>query len=323
MPSQSQPIKLYDEDSRLTTFPIQRKSIWAYYKDSTKCYWTPEELNTSTDVQHYESVLTNGERHFVNHVLAFFAASDGIVNINLAKRFKKDIPILEVGYFYDFQTMIENIHAETYSILMDSIIPNQKEKTKLLNAVQTMPIIKKMSDYMFKCIDSTASLAERLLRMACVEGIFFTGCFCAIYWLQQRGLMPALSHSNEMIARDEALHTMFAMFMYTMIEKEFKLTNEQIKTIITEAVDLAKEFINEALPINLPGMNAVLMGEYIECQADNLVTLIDCEPIYGSKHEFGFMEQLNLTNRTNFFERRVSEYSKADKADSDEIADDF
>lgn len=316
------PIKLYPADSRLTTFPIFRPSLWSYYQDAYKCFWTPEEISVSTDVSHYESKLTQGERHFVKYVLAFFAASDGIVNLNLARRFKKDVKILEAGYFYDYQIMMENIHAHTYSILLDAIIPSKIEKEYLLNAITTMPVIKKMSNYMFRCIDSDEPFAKRLLRMACVEGIFFTGCFCAIYWLQNRGLMPALGHSNELIARDEALHTMFAMFLYTLLDDRFKLTQDEIYAIIREAVELAKEFIREALPNGLSGMNADLMSAYIECQADNLVTLIDLPPIYGSKHDFGFMEQINLKNRTNFFERRVSEYSKVQNADDGKFAED-
>ncbi len=315
---------LYPEDARLTTLPIFRPAVWEWYKDAYKCFWTVEEISTSMDVTHYLK-LTPGEQHFVKHILAFFAASDGIINLNLAQRFKKDVGMLEAGYFYDFQIAMENVHAHTYALLLDAIIPTKKERDRLMNAVATMPIITKMSDYMFKCIESDAPFAERLLRMACVEGIFFTGCFCAIYWLQNRGLMPALGHSNELIARDEALHTMFAMFLYTMQREDCKLNDDEVAKIVCEAVDLAKEFIREALPSGLSEMNSELMIPYIECQADNLVTLIDIQPIYGSKHDFHFMEQINLTNRTNFFERRVSEYSKAMHADTGDysIATDF
>lgn len=312
--NEESPIKLIPEDSRLTTFPIARPQIWAYYQDAYKCFWTVEEISISADIFHYDTKLNPGEKHFVKHVLAFFAASDGIVNLNLVERFKKDLKILEVGYFYDFQIMMENIHAHMYSILLDAIIPNKTEKEILLNAINTMPIIQKMSQYMFKCIDSEASFPERLLRMACVEGIFFTGCFCVIYWLANRGLMPALGHSNELIARDEALHTMFAMMLYTMCTN--KLPQDHVYSIFAEAVNLATEFIAEALPNGLIGMNASMMTDYIKCQADNLITLIDLPKLYGVVHDFGFMEQINLTNRTNFFERRVSEYSKTKNADS-------
>lgn len=313
----SQPIALIPEDSRLTTFPIARPALWSYYQDATKCYWTVEEISPSLDIQHYETRLTDGERRFIQHVLAFFAASDGIVNLNLAKRFKEDVSILEANYFYDFQIAMENVHANTYSLLLDAIIPDREDRDRLLNAAQTMPVIKKMSAYMFKCMESDAPFADRLLRMACVEGIFFTGCFCAIYWLQNRGLMPALGHSNELIARDEALHTMFALFMYTMIEHDQQLSVARVHAVMTEAVELAKEFIIDALPEGLSEMNAELMIPYIECQADNLMSLIDVPVLYGSKHDFHFMEQINLTNRTNFFERRVSEYAKAQADTSD------
>lgn len=306
------------EDARLTTFPIARPQLFAWYQDAYKCFWTVEEISTSTDAIHYETKLTPDERRFVKHVLAFFAASDGIVNLNLAQRFKNDVRMLEAGYFYDFQIMMENVHAHTYSILLDSIIPSKSEREQLFNAIKTMPIITKMSNYMFQCINSEAMFAERLLRMACVEGIFFTGCFCAIYWLQNRGLMPALGHSNELISRDEALHTMFSMFLYGMLKPEHRLDKARIYDIFREAVDLAKEFIAEALPVGLVEMNAQLLVHYIENQADNLITLIGFPALYGSKHEFHFMEQINLTNRTNFFERRVSEYSKAKTADTND-----
>jgi ribonucleotide reductase beta subunit family protein with ferritin-like domain len=312
-------------DTRLTTFPIARPTLFEWYKDSTRCFWTVEEVSTTVDKMHYETKLTPGERHFVKHVLAFFAASDGIVNLNIAERFKKDVQMLEAGYFYDFQIMMENTHAHMYSILLSEIIPSNAERNTLLNAITTMPIITKMSNYMMKCVKSTAPFAERLLRQACVEGIFFTGCFCAIYWLAQRGLMPGLSMSNEFIARDEALHTMFAMFLYTMLHKEHKLSPDRVRKIVQKAVKLAIEFIREALPTGLAGMNADLMIPFIENQADNLITLIDIPPMYNSKHDFHFMDQQNLTNRTNFFERRVSEYSKVQQADDDdfEIGTDF
>jgi len=309
------PIDLIPEDGRLTTFPIARPDIFAWYTDSADCYWTVNELTLSEDPEHYKTRLSAGEQHFVKYVLAFFSASDGIICLNVSERFKKDIPILEVQYFYDYQIMMENVHAHTYSILLDAIIPSQTERETLLNAITTMPIITKMSKYMFRCIDSEAPFAERLLSMACVEGIFFTGCFCAIYWLQNRGLMPALGHSNELIARDEALHTMFAMYLYTLVKPELKLSRVEIVRVVSTAVDLAKEFIHEALPESLPEMSAELMIPYIECQADNLVSLIDSPPIYNASHNFTFMDQQNMCNRTNFFERRVSEYSKVSTAD--------
>lgn len=320
-----QPFHLIPEDQRLTTFPIpmRRRGLWKYYEDAYKSFWTTEEISLSKDVEHWETKLTPGQKRFVKYVLAFFAASDGIVNLNLAKRFKKDVKILEAGYFYDFQIMMENMHAHMYSLLLESLIPSKTEREELLNAIHTIPVIKKMGDFMFKCIDSDAPFAERLLRMACVEGVFFTGCFCAIYWLQNQGLMPGLGHSNELIARDEALHTYFAMYVYTLLEADHKLETSRIKEIVHEAVTLAKEFIADALPTGLAEMNAQLMGDYIESQADNLVTLIDCPVIYNAKHDFHFMEQINLQNRTNFFERRVSEYSKAQSAETEDFGTDF
>ncbi len=314
----AEPIELLPHDNRLTTFPLGRPNTWAWYVDALDCMWTHKEIDMSTDASDYAN-LTPGEQRFVKYILAFFAPGDGLVNLNLAERFKRDVKILEVSYFYDFQIAMENIHATVYSMLLDTIIPSASEKAILFNAVESMPIIKKISQYIEDCKNSTASFAERLLRMACVEGILFQGCFCVIYWLQNRGLMRGLGQSNELIARDEALHTMFAMHLYTMIRKELKLSQHQVNDIFREAVDLAKEFIAEALPNGLAGMNASLMWAYIECQADNLLTLIDLLPLYGSTHNLQFMEQLNLNNRTSFFERRVSEYSRVDTADTAEF----
>jgi ribonucleotide reductase beta subunit family protein with ferritin-like domain len=267
----------------------------------------------SEDVDHFKNKLSPQMQHCVKTILAFFAASDGIVNINLAKRFKEDIPILEANYFYDYQIMMENVHAHMYSLLLDSIVPDAVERDQLLNAVTTMPMITKMSQYMFKCIDSDAPLSERLLRMACVEGIFFTGCFCIIYLFQQKGLMPGLGQSNELIARDEALHTMFALFMYMSMDSQFYLSNERVYEIVTEAVDIAIEFVHTLLPEGFAFMNANLMIPYVQCCADNLLTLIEVPALYKTKHDFKFMDQINMDNRGNFFERRVSEYGKVTK----------
>lgn len=311
-------IKITEEDKRLTTFPIARPEIFRWYETAIKCYWTPDEIVFDDDRAHFQNKLTAGERHFVTHVLAFFAASDGIVNLNLASRFKNDIPILEVGYFYDFQIAMENIHAHTYSILLDKIIANAGERQKLLTAIRTMPVIKKMSDYMFHCIDSNEPFGARLLRMACVEGIFFQGCFCAIYWLQSRGLMPALGQSNELIARDEGLHTYFALFLYKNLTKP--LGGAVVERIFREAVDLASEFIDAALPVRLPEMNADLMKEYIQCCADNLLTLIDRPVIFRAKQRFHYMDQINMKNKTMFFERKVSEYAKKSTVETDQYA---
>ena len=305
---------IHPEDSRLTTLPIHRQGLWEWYKDAVRCFWVTEDVSCATDVLDYAHKLTKSEQHFVKYILAFFAASDGIVNINITKRFKEDVPIFEAGYFYDYQTMMENIHAEMYSIMLESIIPSQQERDDLRNAIYTMPIIAKISDYMYGCINSEASFAERCLQMACVEGILFTGCFCVIYWLQNRGLMPALGQSNESIAKDEALHTMFALTIYNLQRPECKLGANRVHEIMDNAVKLAKEFINLAIPAPMTGMNANLMSGYIECQADNLMTLIDIPLLYNTKHEFHFMEQINLTNRSNFFERKVVDYAKKKQA---------
>jgi ribonucleotide reductase beta subunit family protein with ferritin-like domain len=319
------PIELYPEDSRLTTFPLGRPQLFKWYEHAVKSFWTTSELDLSNDAQDYEFKLSPDEKHFVRYILAFFAASDGIVNLNLAERFRGEVKILEAAYFYNLQMAIEDIHAMTYSLLLDTIIPSPTERLHLLNAIKTMPIISKMSQYMFQCIDSGASFAERLLRMACVEGIFFTGCFCAIYWLQARGLMRGLGQSNELIARDEALHTLFALHIYKMIKPHLQLSIERVHALFREAVELASEFITEALPSGLSGINAGMMISYIKCQADNLATVIDVPVVYNAKHNLVFMEQINLRNRTNFFERKVSEYSKPISSDKTtfDVADIF
>ena len=294
-------MELHPEDGRLTTFPIHRPTIWKYYEDAQRMYWVPAEVSLSRDVNDFEK-LTNNEKKYIKHILAFFATSDGIVNINLAQRFKQEIPILEVGYFYDYQMMIENVHAHMYSILIDTLIKDLAEKQVILSELTTM------AEFIFKCVDSNDNLANRLLRMACVEGIFFTGCFCAIYWLQNRGLMPGLGHSNELISRDEALHTMFALHLYWMLPP---ISTVEIYGIFDEAVQIACKFIETALPDDLSEMNSTTMKEYIKSQADNLLSLIDTPKLYNSKNPYLFMEQINLQNHTNFFERRVSEYSKS------------
>lgn len=311
-------IKPIPGDRRLTFFPISRPGLFQYYKDAQRSFWTPEEIDFSKDREHYDTRLTPGQRRFVDHVLAFFAASDKIVNMNLAKRFKEDVPIIEAEAFYDIQMAIENVHAETYALQLDTIVTDTKRKNELLDSLNKIPSIKAMTDWMFACMSSDESFAKRLLRMACVEGIFFSGCFCAIYWLQNKGgLMPGLGHANELIARDEGLHTMFALFLYTMLDADAKPSQAEVHDIFDAAVQIAKTFIISALPEPLPEMNAALMSSYIEYVADNLLSLIDIKPLYGTKNPFPFMEQLNLENRTNFFERRVSEYSKPQSSDAD------
>jgi ribonucleotide reductase beta subunit family protein with ferritin-like domain len=315
------PFVLIPEDKRITTYPIphSRIGLWGWYKDAYRCYWTPDEIPLADDIVHYGR-LTDDERHFVNYVLAFFASADTIVNENLAARFRKDVGLFEAGYFYDYQIMMENIHAQAYSELLNTIISDQAQREYLLDAVKTIPAVTRMAEYMRATIASSAPLAERLLRMACVEGIFFTGCFCAIYWLKKRGLMPGLCFSNELIARDEALHTMFAMYLYDMLRAEYKLAPERVYEIFAESVDIAAEFITAALPIRLKEMNADLMIEYIQSRVDDMLSLIDLDPLYGVTHGFDFMSQQNHANRTNFFERRVSEYAKPAATDLSEFA---
>lgn len=269
--------------------------------------------------------LSPAQKHCVKFIIAFFASSDKIVNINIIERFKKDFPILEVGYFYDTQVSMENIHAHMYALLADTIIPDEAERNHILNAVTTIPVVAKMSEYMFKCISSDEPVAERILRMACVEGIFFTGCFCIIYWLTSKGLMPGLGQSNELIARDESLHTTFPLFLYSLFKPEFRLQHARIHEIFTDAVDIAVEFVRAAVPAGMAEMSPELMIPYVQCCANNLLALIGCPPLYNSKHNFAFMEQINLKNRSNFFERKVSEYSKVTVSDTseNEVARDF
>jgi ribonucleotide reductase beta subunit family protein with ferritin-like domain len=271
-------------------------------------FWSADEVDLSDDATHYAK-LTSGERHFVDFILAFFSASDGFVTNNL-DRFLVDVPILEARYFFEQQKAMENIHAHMYSELIESIIPDAVHRRELFQAVTGMPIITKITNYIAATTKSEAGFAERLLRMACVEGILFTGCFCAIYHFQQRGIMRGLAQSNGFIARDEALHTLFAVYLYGLIEQHHALRVTQIHEIVREFVVLAQEFINEALPEPISGMNKKLLCDYIEAQADNLVDLMGVKKIYETTHQFTFMFQQNLSNRTNFFERKVTDYMK-------------
>lgn len=306
------PIALIPEDSRLTTFPLARPEIFAWYESAVQTFWSHNQVVLTKDAIDYRDNLTPPMRHFVNYILAFFAAADGLVNANLCDRFKREIPILEVGYFYDFQMAIENIHAHTYSILLDSIITDAAARLELINGIQTIPIIAKLTQYIQATAVSTAPLAERLLRMACVEGIFFSGCFCAIFWLKKRGLMPGLVFSNEEISRDEGLHAQFAMFLLSKVDPKYRLGRAVIKNIVSDAVEnYAVPFVEAALPVDLPGMNSRLMIPYVKNQADCLIGLINEAPIYGCGYELDFMVQLNLTTKTEFFIVRNSQYSSA------------
>jgi ribonucleoside-diphosphate reductase subunit M2 len=297
---------LTEDISRFTTFPIRHDDIWSLYKKQVDCFWRSEEIDLSKDK--YEE-LTDDERYFINHILAFFAASDGIVIENLGVRFMTEVQVSEIRSFYAFQIMMETIHGETYSLLIDSYVKSDVEKDKLFNAIETFPCIKEKADWALKWIGSDSNFATRLVAFACVEGIFFSGSFCAIYWLKKRGLMPGLTFSNELISRDEGLHTEFAVLLHKKLQN--KCTT--IRQIIEEAVIIEKDFICESLPCRLVGMNSDLMSEYIEYVADRLALQLGSAKIYNTANPFSFMELISIEGKTNFFERRVGEYSLANK----------
>jgi ribonucleoside-diphosphate reductase subunit M2 len=309
----------HEDENRFVMFPVSDQTIWKMYKKQVDCFWRPEEIDTSKDLAFWDK-LSQNEQYFIKMVLAFFAASDGIVLENLGVRFMTEVQLPEAKAFYGFQIAMENIHSETYSILIDSYIKDAEEKTKLFQAITNFPCIEKKAKWAIKWIhDKKSNFATRLIAFACVEGIFFSGSFCSIYWLKKRGLMPGLTFSNELISRDEALHTEFAIYIYSRLEK--KLSKKKLQEIIEEAVTIEKEFINEALPCRLIGMNSVLMNQYIEFVADRLAIQLGNEAIYKSTNPFDFMEMISLEQKTNFFESRVSEYSLAEKSGKDEAFD--
>lgn len=299
---------LVEDPNRFVLFPIAHDDIWQFYKKSEASFWTAEEIDLSQDLSDWKK-LNDGERHFISHVLAFFAASDGIVNENLAVNFLSEVQYAEAKCFYGFQIMMENIHSETYSLLIDTYINDPKEKDRLLNAIETIDCVKKKAEWALKWIESD-NFTERLIAFAAVEGIFFSGSFCSIFWLKKRGLMPGLSFSNELISRDEGLHCDFACLLYNEHIKN-KLSEAKIKEIILNAVEIEKEFVTEALPVSLIGMNADLMCQYIEFVADRLLVALGCKKHYDSKNPFDFMELISLQGKTNFFEKRVAEYQKS------------
>jgi ribonucleotide reductase beta subunit family protein with ferritin-like domain len=310
---------LQEDNNRFVMFPIADQNIWKMYKKQIDCFWRPEEIDTSKDMVHWDK-LSQDEQHFIKLILAFFAASDGIVLENLALRFMSEVQLPEARAFYGFQIAMENIHSETYSILIDSYIKNTEEKTSLFQAINNFPCIEKKAKWALKWIhDKRSSFSTRLIAFACIEGIFFSGAFCSIYWLKKRGLMPGLTFSNELISRDEALHTEFAVYLYSKLEK--KIHKKKIQEIIQDAVSIEQEFITDALPCRLIGMNSDLMNKYIEFVADRLSIQFGCEPIYNSPNPFDFMEMISLEQKTNFFESRVSEYSLAEKSGKDEAFD--
>ena len=299
---------LQENKDRFVLFPIQHHDIWEFYKKAEASFWTAEEIDLQQDLSDWVT-LNDGERHFISHVLAFFAASDGIVNENLAENFVADVQYTEAKFFYGFQIAIENIHSETYSLLIDTYVKDPGEKDRLFHAIDTMDCVKKKADWALKWIENS-TFVERLIAFAAVEGIFFSGSFCSIFWLKKRGLMPGLSFSNELISRDEGMHCDFACLLYNNHIKN-KLPQDRVKQIIIDAVDIEKEFVSDALPVRLIGMNADLMCQYIEFVADRLLLSLGCEKVYNSANPFDFMEMISLQGKTNFFEKRVSEYQKA------------
>ena len=300
---------LKENPNRFVLCPIQHSDIWEMYKKQEASIWTAEELDLSPDLVDWESKLNDDERFFIKHVLAFFAASDGIVNENLAENFLSEVQYTEAKFFYGFQVMMENIHSETYSLLIDTYIKDAKEKNYLFNAIETFDPVKKKADWAIRWIDN-GSYAERLISFAAVEGIFFSGSFCSIFWLKKRGLMPGLTFSNELISRDEGLHCDFACMLYNN-HLVNKLPKEQVQEIIADAVKIEKEFVTESLPVRLIGMNSDLMSQYIEFVADRLLTELGNDKIYNTSNPFDFMDMINLQGKTNFFEKRVGEYQKA------------
>jgi len=299
---------LTEEKNRFVLFPIQYDEIWKMYKQHVASFWTAEEIDLTQDLTDWET-LSPDEKHFIKHVLAFFAASDGIVNENLVLNFMKDVQIAEARCFYGFQLAIENIHAETYSLLIDTYVKDNKEKDFLFNAMENLECVKKKAKWALDWIDNAPSFAHRLIAFAAVEGIFFSGSFCSIFWLKNRGLMPGLAFSNELISRDEGLHCDFACLLYSMLNN--KPGDEEAISIITDAVIFEKEFVTDALPVSLIGMNAELMCQYIEFVADRLLISLGYPKQYNATNPFSFMDLINLQGKTNFFEKRVGDYQKS------------
>lgn len=298
---------LQENKDRFVLLPINYPKVWEQYKRHEASFWTAEEIDLSSDLKDWES-LNDGERHFISHVLAFFAASDGIVNENLAVNFMSEVQLPEARCFYGFQIMMENIHSETYALLIDTYIKDPQEKHKLFHAIDTVPAVKKKAEWALRWI-TNGSFAQRLVAFAAVEGIFFSGSFCSIFWLKKRGLMPGLTFSNELISRDEGLHCEFACLLFSMLQN--KLSQEEVYAIITDAVAIEKEFVTDALPVDLIGMNARLMQQYIEFVADRWISELGYPKVYHAANPFDFMEMISLQGKTNFFEKRVGDYQKA------------
>ncbi|MEC5165791.1 ribonucleoside-diphosphate reductase beta chain [Flavobacterium sp. PL11] len=306
---------LQENKNRFVIFPIKHHDIWEFYKSMEASFWTAEEIDLSQDLNDWNNKLNDDERYFIKHILAFFAASDGIVNENLAENFVNEVQYAEAKFFYGFQIMMENIHSETYSLLIDTYVKDEAEKDDLFNALEVFPAIRKKADWALKWIESD-SFAERLIAFAAVEGIFFSGAFCSIFWLKKRGLMPGLTFSNELISRDEGVHCDFAVHLHNhhLINK---VPKERIRSIIVDALNIEREFITESLPASLIGMNAVLMTQYLEFVADRLLVELGCEREYNTSNPFDFMDMISLQGKTNFFEKKVAEYQKSGVMNSD------
>ncbi|MES2109267.1 MAG: ribonucleoside-diphosphate reductase small subunit [Bacteroidota bacterium] len=298
---------LRENKDRFVILPIKYPAIWEMYKKCEASFWTAEEIDLGDDQKHWDA-LNDGERHFISHILAFFAASDGIVNENLAINFMSEVQLPEARCFYGFQIMMENIHSETYALLIDTYIKDATEKDRLFHAIDTVPCVGKKAQWALRWINN-GTFAERLIAFAAVEGIFFSGSFCSIFWLKKRGLMPGLTFSNELISRDEGMHCEFACLLYRMLEN--KLSQEAATAIITDAVEIEKEFVSDALPVSLIGMNAKLMGQYIEFVADRWLNELGYDKVYNATNPFDFMEMISLQGKTNFFEKRVGDYQKS------------
>ena len=304
-------ILLKDNPNRYVLFPIKFPKIWEMYKQHQKCYWTAEEMKLVDDMNDWNLKLNDNERFFIKNILAFFAGSDGIVLENLGSRFLSEVQIPEARTFYGFQMMIESIHSETYSLLIDTYISEKDEKSRLFNAIEEIECVKQKAEWAIKWIqDDEASFATRLIAFAVVEGIFFSGSFCAIFWLKERGLMPGLTFSNELIARDEGLHTDFACLLYSMIKN--KVPQDTFYTIIEEAVGIESSFICDSLPCRLIGMNSDLMKQYIRFVADRLIQQLGYKKLYNVSNPFDFMEMISIDSKANFFEKRNDSYRKAE-----------
>ena len=309
---------LQENKDRFVIFPIKHQDIWEWYKKQEACIWTAEEIDLHTDLNDWNNKLNADEKYFIKHILAFFAASDGIVNENLAENFVSEVQYPEAKFFYGFQIMMENIHSETYSLLIDTYVKDEAEKHELFHAIETFPAIKEKAEWALKWISSD-SFAERLIAFAAVEGIFFSGSFCSIYWLKKRGLMPGLTFSNELISRDEGMHCDFAVHLHNN-HLVNKVPKARITEILTDALNIERKFITESLPASLIGMNANLMTQYLEFVTDRLLVELGCDRVYNSSNPFDFMDMISLQGKTNFFEKRVGEYQKAGVMNTDSEA---